>query len=40
MSSWADGEGWTKEGVSLGRQGPVDRPTDLVEKIKLYINYH
>ena len=32
--------GWTRAGISLGKQGPVDRPTDMDKKIKLRICSH
>ena len=38
--SGADRGGWTRAGTSLGKQGPVHRPTDLDKKIKLYIDSH
>ena len=38
--SGADRGGWARAGLSLGKQGPVDRPTDLDKKIKLHIYSH
>ena len=39
--SGADRGGWTRAGISLGKRGPGDRPTDLDKKIiKLRIDSH